>query len=145
MNLTFAVYVKLLKLSIFITQQEPEEHSLQKRRSVWAWSARNSPSFVARVSRYTSAIRLSSLAWKTRSDNGCSAGWLSKKLCRKWALRTFSVVESTNSQQLSIDYILTDHRSVVKCSKLRSETLISPVDLPEYFDAISMVSYECRQ
>ena len=69
----------------------------------------------------------------------------SKKLCRKWALRTFSVVESTNSQQLSIDYTLTDHKSVVKCSKLRSETLISPVDLPEYFDAISMVLYECRR
>ena len=69
----------------------------------------------------------------------------SKKLCRKWALRTFSVVESTNSQQLSFDYILTDHRSVVKCSKLCSETLISPVDLPEYFDAISMVLYDCRR
>ena len=55
-----------------------------------------------------------------------------KKLCRKWALRTFSVVESTNSQQLSIDYTLTDRRNVVKCSKLRSETLISPVDLLEF-------------
>ena len=55
-----------------------------------------------------------------------------KKLCRKWALRTFTVLESTNSQQLSIDHTLTDHKSVVKSSKLRSETLISPVDLLEF-------------
>ena len=38
----------------------------------------------------------------------------SKKLCWKWALRTFSVVESTNSQQLSIDYILTEVSSSVQ-------------------------------